>query len=52
MAAVPNPAGVGRPGFVAEHGLHTPEQQEAAEKVIARIESPRVAARSEWQMRE
>jgi glutamine synthetase len=38
MTAVPNPAGVGRPGFVAEYGLYTPEQQEAAEKVIARIE--------------
>jgi glutamine synthetase len=31
-------AGIGRQGFVAEHGLHTPEQQAAAAEVIARIE--------------
>lgn len=30
-------AGVGRQGFVAEHGLHTDEQRAAAEEVVARI---------------
>lgn len=30
-------AGIGRRGFVAEHGLHTPEQQAAAAEVIERI---------------
>jgi glutamine synthetase len=29
--------GIGRSGFVAEHGLHTAEQQEAAQRVAARI---------------
>ena len=29
--------GIGRIGFVAEHGLHTAEQQEAARRVVARI---------------
>lgn len=29
--------GIGRSGFVAEHGLHDPQQQEAAERVVARI---------------
>ncbi len=29
--------GIGRGGFVAEHGLHTPEQQEAANRMVARI---------------
>ena len=32
-----NTQGIGRGGFVAEHGLHSPEQQEAAERVVARI---------------
>jgi glutamine synthetase len=31
-------AGVGRAGFVAEHGLHTEEQRLAAAEVIARIQ--------------
>ncbi len=31
-------AGIGRSGFVSEHGLHTPEQQAATEEVLARIE--------------
>jgi glutamine synthetase len=30
-------AGVGQPGFVARHGLHTEEQQAAAQEVIRRI---------------
>ncbi|HEX5406992.1 MAG TPA: glutamine synthetase family protein [Pseudonocardiaceae bacterium] len=30
-------AGIGRRGFVAEHGLHTPAQQAAAAEVIERI---------------
>lgn len=30
-------AGIGRRGFVAEHGLHTPQQQAAAAEVIERI---------------
>jgi glutamine synthetase len=30
-------AGIGRRGFVAEHGLHTPEQQAAAAEVIDQI---------------
>lgn len=29
--------GIGRSGFVAEHGLHTPEQQDAVERVVARV---------------
>lgn len=29
--------GIGRSGFVAEHGLHSPEQREAAERMVARI---------------
>ncbi len=29
--------GIGRSGFVAEHGLHSPEQQAAAEAMVARI---------------
>jgi glutamine synthetase len=32
-------AGIGRRGFVAEHGLYTSEQQAAADEVIGRIES-------------
>jgi glutamine synthetase len=32
-------AGIGRRGFVAEHGLHTDEQRAAAADVIGRIES-------------
>ncbi|MFN2561449.1 MAG: glutamine synthetase, partial [Jatrophihabitans sp.] len=32
-----NSAGVGRHGFVQEHGLHTDEQRAAAEEVTARI---------------
>jgi glutamine synthetase len=31
-------AGIGRDGFVAEHGLHSAEQQAAAAEVIARID--------------
>ena len=31
-------AGIGRRGFVAEHGLHTPEQEQAAAEVARRIE--------------
>ncbi len=34
----PQDQGIGRRGFVAEHGLHTDEQRDAAERVIARIE--------------
>lgn len=37
MSASTIGAGVGRPGFVAEHGLHTPEQLAATERVLARI---------------
>lgn len=29
--------GIGRSGFIAEHGLHSPEQQESAQRVAARI---------------
>lgn len=32
-----NEHGVGRSGFVGEHGLYSPEQREAAERVVARI---------------
>lgn len=32
-----NKQGIGRSGFVAEHDLYNPEQQESAERVIARI---------------
>lgn len=31
-------AGIGRSGFVADHGLYTDEQQAAAEEVLARID--------------
>jgi glutamine synthetase len=31
-------AGIGRSGFVAEHGLHTAEQLAAAEEVLARVD--------------
>lgn len=34
----PQDQGIGRNGFVAEHDLHTPEQREAAESVIAHIQ--------------
>lgn len=30
-------SGIGRSGFVAEHGLHSPEQRDAAERMAARI---------------
>jgi glutamine synthetase len=33
----PDAHGVGQPGFVARHGLYTPEQREDAEAVAARI---------------
>jgi glutamine synthetase len=29
--------GIGRSGFVAQHGLHSPQQQEAAARMVARI---------------
>ena len=33
----PHQSGTGRAGFVAEHGLHDAEQQEAADPMVARI---------------
>jgi glutamine synthetase len=38
MVEIANPAGVGRPGFVADHALYTSEQHDAVKEVIARIE--------------
>jgi glutamine synthetase len=35
--SVSNQSGIGRNGFVAEHGLHTAEQQQAAERMVSRI---------------
>jgi glutamine synthetase len=35
---ISNSAGIGREAFVAEHGLHTPEQLEATAEVLARID--------------
>ena len=34
----PQDQGIGRSGFVAEHGLHADEQRDAADRMIARIE--------------
>lgn len=38
MTTPSNGAGIGRAGFVAEHGLYSDEQQEAARAVLARID--------------
>ena len=38
MTPSPAGAGIGRAGFVADHGLYTDEQQQAAREVLARIE--------------